>query len=98
MTRVLPTILILALTVWCLVSIVQASDGAVRNLPRWAWIVLVLIFPLVGGVAYVVAGRPLASVEGYGRGSAGRYRGSPGAPRRPAPRGPDDDEDFLKGL
>lgn len=90
MTRVLPTILLLAFTVWCLVSIVQAPDGALRNLPRWAWIVLVLLFPLVGGVAYVLAGRPLTSVEDH--------RGSPGTSRRPAPRGPDDDEDFLKGL
>ncbi|PRY15952.1 PLD nuclease N-terminal domain-containing protein [Kineococcus rhizosphaerae] len=86
MVRILPTLLVLALTVWCLVSLVQAPEGSVRNLPRWAWILLVLFFPLAGGIAYVLAGRP---VEGYGPG-----------PRRPrqAPRGPDDDEEFLRGL
>jgi len=88
-SRILPTVLLLAFTVWCLVSIVQAPDGAVRNLPRWAWVVLVLLFPLVGGTAYVIAGRPLATADGHG---------TPGLQRRSAPRGPDDDEDFLKGL
>ena len=89
MSRILPTVLLLAFTVWCLVSLVQAPDGAVRNLPRWAWVVLVLLFPLVGGLAYVVAGRPLATADGPG---------GPDPRRRPTPRGPDDDEDFLKGL
>lgn len=86
MARILPTLLVLALTVWCLVSLVQAPEGSVRHLPRWAWILLVLFFPLAGGIAYVIAGRPVEGAE-------------PG-PRRPrqAPRGPDDDEEFLRGL
>ncbi|NYD22107.1 PLD nuclease N-terminal domain-containing protein [Kineococcus aurantiacus] len=86
MVRILPTLLVLALTVWCLVSIVQAPQGSVRNLPKWAWILLVLFFPLAGGIAYVLAGRPVGQL--------------PPAARRPrqAPRGPDDDEDFLRGL
>ncbi|WP_432510297.1 PLD nuclease N-terminal domain-containing protein [Kineococcus sp. SYSU DK001] len=85
MSKILPTLLVLALTVWCLVSIVQAPEGTVRSLPKWAWILLVLFFPLAGGLAYVIAGRPT--------GLPPRSR----APRQ-APRGPDDDEDFLRGL
>ncbi|MEW9264142.1 PLDc N-terminal domain-containing protein [Kineococcus endophyticus] len=85
MPRVVLTVLILAFTVWCLVSIVQAPEGALRNLPRWAWLLLVLFFPLVGGIAYVIAGRPTDQPpRSYGA--------------RPAPRGPDDDEEFLRGL
>ena len=88
MRSVLPVLLVLALTVYCVVSIVQAGDGEVRNLPKWGWLVLVLFFPLAGGLAYVIAGRPAT-------GAAGRRtpRG-----RRPGPKGPDDDEDFLRGL
>jgi hypothetical protein len=83
MRTILPTLLILAFTVYCLVSIVQAPDGALRNLPRWAWLLLVLFFPLAGGLAYLIAGRPVGIAP---------------TPRRPGPRGPDDDEEFLKGL
>ncbi|MEZ0164936.1 PLDc N-terminal domain-containing protein [Kineococcus sp. LSe6-4] len=85
MTRLVPLVLVLALTVWCLVSIAQAPEGTLRNLPRWAWVLLVLLVPLVGGIAYVVAGRPTDQPP--------RPHGS-----RPAPRGPDDDEEFLRGL
>lgn len=84
MRTILPTLLILAFTVYCLVSIVQAPDGALRSLPRWAWLLLVLFFPLAGGLAYLIAGRPIG-------GMAPR-------PRPAAPRGPDDDEDFLRKL
>ena len=83
MRSVLPAFLLLAFTVYCVVSIVQAPDGAVRNLPKWGWLLLVLFFPLAGGLAYVIAGRPIGSAV---------YR-----PRQ-APRGPDDDEDFLRKL
>ena len=87
MRSVLPVLLVLALTVYCMVSIVQAGDGEVRNLPKWGWLVLVLFFPLAGGLAYVIAGRPAT-------GAAGRR-----TPRgRRGPKGPDDDEDFLRGL
>ena len=91
MVRVLPTLLLLAFTVYCLVSVVQSPDDEVRSLPKWAWILLVLFFPLAGGLAYVIAGRPL------GAGARGAGRGPGGRPRQ-APRGPDDDDDFLRGL
>jgi Phospholipase_D-nuclease N-terminal len=83
MRSVLPALLLLAFTVYCVVSVVQAPDGQLRSLPKWAWLLLVLFFPLAGGLAYVLAGRPLTPAVGR--------------PRQ-APRGPDDDEDFLRGL
>jgi hypothetical protein len=47
-----------ALWVYCLVSVIQTPSAAVRNLPKLAWVVLVLFFPLVGSLAWLVAGRP----------------------------------------
>lgn len=47
-----------ALWVFCLVDAIGAQSSRVRNLPKVAWILLILFFPLVGSVAWLVAGRP----------------------------------------
>lgn len=102
MLRYLPLVLSLALTVYCVVDAIQADDAAIRNLPKLLWILLILLFPLVGPLAWLIAGRPP-------RGAGSQYatpqdgwrgdRGRPGRQRRQRPpRGPDDDPDFLKGL
>jgi hypothetical protein len=50
--------LVLLLWVFCVVDVVTTRDGGARRLPRWGWLVLVLLFPLVGSVAWLLAGRP----------------------------------------
>lgn len=84
MLRYLPALLSLALTVYCLVDAIQTEDSAVRSLPKIAWLALILLFPLVGPVAWLIAGR-----------APRRPRVIRQPPR---PRGPDDDPDFLKDL
>jgi len=86
----LPVLLVVGLTVYCLVNCLQSSEEEVRTLPRWAWVVVVLLLPLLGGLAYLVAGRPVTAVSGPG--------GGPRVPRGRAPQGPDDDDEFLRGL
>ena len=49
-----------ALWVFCLVDVIGTPEGNVRNLPKVGWLVLVLLFPLVGSIAWLVAGRPEA--------------------------------------
>jgi hypothetical protein len=96
--RVLPALVELGLLVFCLIEAIQAPQDQIRNLPRWAWIVLILLVPLVGGIAWLVAGRPLRR-PGAGRSvpwSAGPTAGFPEYQR--PPRGPDDDSDFLAGI
>jgi hypothetical protein len=58
--RVLPVLLELVLLVYCLVHVITSPEAEVRNLPKWAWILLILFFPLVGGIAYLIAGRPVS--------------------------------------
>jgi hypothetical protein len=82
--RYLPVILSLALTIYCAVDAIQTRDGAARNLPKIAWLILILLFPVVGPAAWLIAGRP--------------RKGQPGLPQQRRPRGPDDDPDFLKDL
>jgi Phospholipase_D-nuclease N-terminal len=96
--RVLPALVELGLLVFCLIECIQAPEGEIRALPRWAWIVLILLVPLVGGIAWLVAGRPLRR-PGAGRTAAWPSGPTAGFPeyQRP-PRGPDDDSEFLAGI
>ena len=76
----LPILLELGLLVFCLIDAIQTPEHQVRNLPRWAWILLIVFFPIVGGVAWLVAGRPT-------RPSAPVTASAPGLPepvRRPS--------------
>ncbi len=50
--------LVLALCVFCVIDVITSRDDEVRHLPKIGWLVLVLLFPLVGSVAWLVAGRP----------------------------------------
>jgi len=91
---------VLGLLVYCLIDCIQTDSAAVRNLPKPLWILLIVIVPLVGGVAWLVAGRPegtAAKTGGPGRRPTGRgptsTRSTPDAPL-----GPDDDPEFLRQI
>lgn len=53
------------LTVWCLVEAISADRHRIRNLPKVAWILLIL-FPLAGGIAWLLGGRPSAAAAPAG--------------------------------
>lgn len=50
-----------ALWVSCLVSVISSDDGRIRHLPKIAWLLIVLFFPLVGSIAWLIAGRPTST-------------------------------------
>ena len=82
----------------CLVDAIQSDESSVRNLPKLLWLLLILVFPIVGPAAWLIAGRPQRSLFG-GRSQQQRWDDHRrGRDRKPPPRGPDDDPDFLKGL
>jgi len=58
MLRVLPFVVQLALLVYCLIDCIQTDSVLVRNLPKPLWVFLIVILPVVGPVAWLVAGRP----------------------------------------
>lgn len=82
MLRALPFVLSLALSIYCVIDCVRTDEHAVRGLPKVVWVFVILLFPLAGSIAWLLAGRP-ASIP----------RTQP-----PRPRGPDDDPDFLRRL
>ncbi|MBB4910835.1 PLD nuclease N-terminal domain-containing protein [Actinophytocola algeriensis] len=55
-------VLTFGLWLFCLVDVITTNDGDVRNLPKIGWLLIVLFFPLVGSIAWLVAGRPARAV------------------------------------
>ena len=49
-------VLAFAFAVFCLVDAIGTREP--RHLPKWAWIVMILLFPLLGSFAWFLAGRP----------------------------------------
>ncbi|RXW33115.1 PLD nuclease N-terminal domain-containing protein [Propioniciclava flava] len=83
MPRVLLVIAVIAVILYALIEAIQADGDRVRLMPRWLWIVAIVLLPGIGALGWLVVGRP-------------PRRGSGGAPRRPI--APDDDPDFLRRL
>ena len=86
------------LLVYCVLNVITTPESEVRNLPKLLWLLLVVVLPLVGGIAWLIAGRP----QGPPRSMP--YKGNQGVPPvqprrvRPTEVRPDDDEAFLRGL
>lgn len=49
---------VFVLWIYCVIDVITRRPEDIRNLPKVAWLVLVLLFPLVGSIAWLVAGRP----------------------------------------
>ncbi|MFC6597259.1 PLD nuclease N-terminal domain-containing protein [Kitasatospora paranensis] len=99
MLRILPLLLLLALWVWAFIDCLTAPEEEVRHLPKVVWIVIVLLFPLVGSIAWLAAGRRRGGVRRAGAPSSARPGDAFGA-GRPAPVfvAPDDNPEFLASL
>lgn len=46
---------------------IVGSEVGVRGLPKWGWLLLVIVLPLVGSIVWFIAGRPVAGGRGYCR-------------------------------
>jgi hypothetical protein len=49
----------IGLLVYCLIDCLQTDSLLVRNLPKLAWVALIVLVPVAGSIAWLVAGRPL---------------------------------------
>lgn len=96
-TRGLPVLLELGLLIFCVIDLIQTPADETRNLPKGVWLLVVIVVPLAGGIAWLVAGRPRSGTRPRNvPWPAGPTAGFPEHehPRR-APRGPDDDPEYL---
>ncbi|WP_418274885.1 PLD nuclease N-terminal domain-containing protein [Isoptericola jiangsuensis] len=91
MPRVLVGLVVVGLLLYSLTDLLGSEEEDRAGLPRWLWIVIVVLLPIFGPIAWIVT-KQTRRRNGY----TGRT-GRPGrGPRRPAgPVAPDDDPDFL---
>jgi hypothetical protein len=62
---------------WAIFDSITADDSRIRWLPKWAWVILVLLLLEVGALAWVLFGRPRAGAGSSGSGPGGsRLSGS----------------------
>ncbi|MEV5437825.1 PLD nuclease N-terminal domain-containing protein [Streptomyces sp. NPDC052682] len=82
MLRVLMFLVPLALSVYAFIDCISTKDEDIRHMPKPLWAILVLLFPLVGSISWIIAGkkRTLAA----------------GRPRQWV--APDDNPEFLRSL
>ncbi|KUO20962.1 PLD nuclease N-terminal domain-containing protein [Streptomyces dysideae] len=90
MLRVLMFLVPLALSVYAFIDCISTDEKDVRHMPKPLWAILVLVFPLVGSISWIIAGKKRSpAAEGWSGVRDNRSR------RWVAP---DDNPDFLKSL
>ena len=82
-------LLLLALWIYCIFDVIATEEALVRNLPKVLWLILVILLPSVGAIAWLIMGRPPKA--GFRPGDT-NYRSSPRA------LGPEDSPEFLSEL
>lgn len=100
--KVLLALVVVAVTVYAVVDCLNADDEDRRGLPKGLWLILIVLLPIFGPVAWFL----LSSAQRRARLAAGRgpmsggYSAPGSSSRGPRPRtsgpvAPDDDPDFL---
>ena len=88
----------LVLLVYCLIDCIQTDSLLVRNLSKPFWVFVIIVVPIVGSIAWLVAGRPEQSSRG--RQVPWPSTQTAGFPEyeRPRTASPDDDSEFLAAM
>ena len=82
---------LLVLWVFCILDVISTEDVLCRNLPKYVWLLIVIILPDIGSIAWLLLGRPVGA--GFRLGSQiGVYK-----PQKRA-IGPEDSPDFLASM
>ncbi|WP_436737403.1 PLD nuclease N-terminal domain-containing protein [Streptomyces sp. BBFR102] len=89
MLRVLMILVPLALSIYAFIDCITTDEKDIRHIPKPLWAILVLLFPLVGSISWLIVGKNRATA---GPGPlAGRRSGGGWV-------APDDNPDFLNSL
>ncbi|MEU2548612.1 PLDc N-terminal domain-containing protein [Streptomyces roseolus] len=92
MLRALMYILPLALTIYAFIDCLNTPEDEVKHLPKVAWVIIILLFWIVGPIVWIFAGKARRITAGGGHGGRGGRGGRGGWVA------PDDNPEFLKSL
>lgn len=51
-------LVVLGFWIWAIFDVITTDESLCRNLPKGAWLMIVLFFSTIGGIAWLVVGRP----------------------------------------
>ncbi|MFD9724120.1 PLD nuclease N-terminal domain-containing protein [Streptomyces sp. NPDC059072] len=85
MLRYLPFLLIIALTIYAFIDCLNTPEEEVKHLPKVVWVIIILLFSIVGPVVWLFAGKHRSAVGG-GRAARNQWVA------------PDDNPEFLRSL
>jgi hypothetical protein len=85
MLRVAGVLFAVAVYIYFVIDVLRTPSGDTRSLPKFVWLLVVVLIPLLGGLAWLALGR-------VWRAPGSRFG------RRRGPLAPDDDPTFLKHL
>jgi Phospholipase_D-nuclease N-terminal len=91
-------LVVLGLWIFCVIDVITTDESLVRNLPKMAWVFIVLFLFDIGAIVWLVAGRPQTWQRSL------PYKGNTGVPPeydrpgRATAFNPDDDAAFLMQL
>jgi purine-cytosine permease-like protein len=58
MSQLVLVFLLAGFMIFSLVDCARTDETQVRNLPKWAWILIIILIQTFGAIAYWIAGRP----------------------------------------
>lgn len=93
---------VFALWVYCILDVIATDEAVIRNLPKIAWLLIVILVPTIGSIAWLLLGRP--ENAGFAPGDSSNRAEPRGAGMHPSARrstgviAPDDDPRFLAEL
>ena len=82
--RVVLAVAVLVIFVYGLVDVIRTDGRLTRGISKPAWIVVMIVLPVLGAILWLLMGRPRAS--------------APVRQAQRHPTAPDDDPDFLRNL
>ena len=82
--RVVLAVAVLVIFVYGLVDVIRTDGRLTRGISKPAWIVVMIVLPVLGAILWLLIGRPRDS--------------APVRQARSHPTAPDDDPDFLRNL
>ena len=98
MGKVLMVAVLAGVVLYALIDAILTRRGTERLLPKWLWILVIILVPVLGALFWIFSGRPAREARGAAPAGSGATRVPGRGGRGRAPVAPDEDPAFLRKL